>query len=244
MAITMISKKISKHRERAVKMIKLKSALNSVYCRWKNLTTRRKSDEQLHQYWRQPYGGGNLPGQYIEVEGGNRAQSRVLRSQFLVNLIKRYSTSNAKILEIGCNAGRNLNYLFSAGFDKLAGIEINEDAVALMKESYPEMAKNAKIINEPVEDVIKNFEDDEFDIVFTMAVLEHIHPNSDFIFQEVVRITKRFLITIEDEKGVSWRHFPRNYKKIFEALGMKQIYQSNMVEGLNHNFYARVFINI
>lgn len=127
--------------------------------------------------------------------------------------MKRYSNSNPNILEIGCNVGQNLNYLFSAGFDKLTGIEISEDAVVLMKKSYPRMAKNAKIINKPVEDAIGTFKENEFDIVFTMAVLEHIHPDSDFIFPEMARITNRYLITIEDERWVSWRHFPRNYKK-------------------------------
>jgi hypothetical protein len=67
--------------------------------------------------------------------------------------------------------------------------------------------------------------------------------DSDFLFSEMVRITNRYLITIEDERGVSWRYFPRNYKKIFKSLGMKQVcqYHCSEAEGLNSNFWARVF---
>jgi SAM-dependent methyltransferase len=103
------------------------------------------------------------------------------------------------------------------------GIEINKDAVELLKKSYPEMARKIIIHNQAIEDVIKGFKDDAFDVVFTMAILQHIHPKSEWIFSEIVRITKSFLIIREAEGYISWRHFPRNYKKIFERLGMKQI---------------------
>jgi len=199
----------------------------------KHFVVYKKSCE-LHQYWRRPW-GCNLPQYYLEGK---------IRSQFLVEIIKKYAKPNAGILEIGCNVGRNLNYLFLAGFKKLEGIEISENAVHLLKKFYPEMARNAIIHNAPVERIIKNFRDNEFDVVFTMAVFEHIHTDSEWIFPEVARITKDILITIEDEIGfLSWKHFPRNYKKVFETLGMKQIEEFNCsaIDGLGSNFFARIF---
>lgn len=148
-----------------------------------------------------------------------------------------------KILEIGCNAGRNLNHLFQAGFSDLSGIEINERAVQLLKQSFPEMADHTAIYNAPVEESICQFGDGEFDIVFTMAVLEHIHRDSTWIFPEIVRIAKDYLVTIEDERGLSARHFPRNYKRVFESLGMKQIEgtRCDEIAELGSSFYARAF---
>jgi hypothetical protein len=139
--------------------------------------------------------------------------------------------------------GRNLNCLFQNGFVSLSGIEINESAVLLLKRQYPEMAARASIRNAPVEDVIRTFRDNEVDAVFSMAVLEHIHSQSEWVFREIVRITRGVLITIEDEEGISWRHFPRNYKKIFEGLGMKQVEVRDCagVPGLGASFAARVF---
>lgn len=195
---------------------------------------RPKSRSELRRYWRQPWDMSNLPQDYLEGEA---------RSKFLLEIVKRYANPDAKILEIGCNVGRTLNYLFGAGFEEFSSVEISENAVQLLKQSYPEMASHTKIYNAPIEEVIGDFKDSEFDVVFTMAVLEHIHTDSAWIFREIMRITKDSLVTIEDEHGISWRHFPRNYKKVFEPLGMKQIEEINCndVDGLSSDFVARVF---
>jgi len=201
----------------------------------KKRALRPKNLKEIHSYWRQPWDGFNLPQYYLEVEPR--------RSEFLVKIVTRYAKQNASILEIGCNVGRNLNHLFLAGFKELTGIEISKNAVQLLRQSYPEMARLTTIYNAPVEEVIRGLTDGEFDVVFTMAVLEHIHTDSEWVFPEIVRITKDLLITIEDEQTPSWRHFPRNYKTVFEPLGMKQIEElnCNSVGGLDSNYLLRVF---
>ncbi|MBN2186831.1 MAG: class I SAM-dependent methyltransferase [Dehalococcoidia bacterium] len=199
------------------------------------LTTRHKSREELHQYWIHPWDGTNLPENYLKHGE---------RSTFLLEIVDRCAEAGGTILEIGCNVGRNLNHLFIAGYTKLAAVEISKDTIDLMKQAYPEMARQVKIYNNPIEDVIVNFQDDAFDVVFTMAVLMHIHTDSEFIFSEMSRITKKYLITIEEERCMSWRHFPRNYKNIFESLGMKQVYEFNCrkeARGLGSSYWARVF---
>lgn len=204
---------------------------------FRKITYYPKSRNKLHQYWKQPWDGANLPQNYLKGEA---------RSQLLVEIIKKYVKHSLSILELGCNVGRNLNYLFNSGFMNLSGIEISEEAVQLLKKTYPEMANHSKIYNLSVEEIIKEFSDEEFNVVFTMAVLEHIHIDSEWLFFEMVRITKDFLITIEDERGVSWGRFPRKYKKIFESLGMKQIDKINCdkIDGLGSYFIARVFKKI
>lgn len=199
---------------------------------------KRKSRDELFKYWTSPYDGKNMPSEYLKGKE---------RSVFLLNLIKRYAEEDDRILEIGCNVGRNLNELFCAGFKNLAGVEISENAIDMMKDAYPDMANKIEIYIGSVENLIQDFGNNSFDLVFTMAVLEHIHTDSKFIFPHMARITKKILVTIEDERGLSWRHFPRNYKKIFEGLGLRQIeeisFKKVKVPGLNSNFVARVFKN-
>ncbi|MDP3787110.1 MAG: class I SAM-dependent methyltransferase [Candidatus Omnitrophota bacterium] len=196
----------------------------------------RKNREELQEYWRAPYDGKNIPSEYLKDRE---------RSIFLLNLAKRYIEEGQKVLEIGCNVGRNLNELFLSGFYDLSGVEISKNAVEMMRKAYPDMAGKIKIYNGAVESFIEDFKDNSFDLVFTMAVLEHIPTESEFIFSHMARIAKKNLITIEDERGLSWRHFPRNYKKIFEKLGLKQIQEISLrdvrVPGLSSNFVARVF---
>ena len=201
----------------------------------------QKSIEQIHEYWKAPFDGDNLP----SVDYLGEKQNQKQRSRFLVELIKEYANKEDKIFEVGCNVGRNLHYLFEAGYKNLEAVEISDQALTLMKEAFPEMEKSIYIYNESIEGVVKQIASNSYDALYTMAVLEHIHKDSEWIFEELVRITKRYLITIEDEESITWRHFQRNYKKIFEKLGMRQLKEMQMnpaIHGLQPGFCARIFI--
>ena len=187
----------------------------------------------MHAFWRNP-DPVNRPEAYsVPVE----------RSEFLVDLLARHGTSGGRVLEIGPNVGRNLEALRLAGYHRLEGIEISEHAVAAMRETYPLLAAIATIYNAPVEDVIGTLPDASFDIVFTMAVLEHLHPDSEWVFAEMVRVCRGVIVTIEDEAGKSRHHVPRHYKVVFESLGLLQIEESDPagVGELGPTFRARVF---
>ncbi len=159
-----------------------------------------------------------------------------------MGLVNKYATKDASIAELGCNVGRNLNQLRLSGYTNLWGVEINPRAVAEMRRAYPELARVARIINSPIEDAIRTFADRQFDVVFSMAVLEHVHPSSNWVFSQIARVVGKLLITIEDEAGVSWRHVPRNYQSLFEPMGLRQVEVVNCseVEGLGPDFNARV----
>jgi SAM-dependent methyltransferase len=219
----------------------LKPLLRPVYeaalAAFHRLTHRPSSRDDLHSYWRRPPDPGNTPTDYLEGTA---------RSRWLVELVQKHlgpSFAEAKILEIGCNIGRNLNQFHAAGFRALAAIEINADAIALLRRHFVELGKTADIKNAPVEEAIKTYADDQFDVIYTMAVLEHIHRDSEWVFGEMVRVARRFIITVEDEKGFSERHFPRRYDKIFTTLGMTEIetHERIGIEGLGAGFVARVF---
>ena len=98
------------------------------------------------------------------------------------------------------------------------------------------------IFNSPVEDVIAEVRDNAYDAVFTMAVLMHILPESEWIFAEMVRITKKHLILIEHEMSQNWRVFRRNYANVFEPLGMRQICSYKCRgDATFEGYYTRVF---
>jgi SAM-dependent methyltransferase len=194
----------------------------------------QKSKDELQKYWRNSDKMNNNPSGYLQ--GSSK------RSEYLVSLVKQYVKPDdaSSIIELGCNVGRNLYHLWKAGYHNLSGVEINPQALKLMKQNFPDM--QVKTYEGSIEDRLKEL--GEYDLVFTMAVLEHIHGDSEWVFSEMARKAKRYLITIEGEKkNESELHFPRNYKNIFEGLGMQQVYEEHLSqkEGLNTNFYARVF---
>lgn len=146
-------------------------------------------------------------------------------SEYLFEQVSTLTRLSKKspILEIGCNIGRNLNYLFKQGYDNVFGIEISRKAVNLMKEYYPEMSKSVTILHGSVEDEIIKLKDNQFDLTFSNAVLMHIHPSSNWIFKEMSRITSKYVRTMEVENLYYHGVFPRDYQIIFEQLGWKMI---------------------
>lgn len=193
--------------------------------------TERKSLKEIHDHWVK----SSTPELYAK---------RLERSEFLKKYVEKYISKQGKILEVGCNVGRNLNHLHECGYQTLMGIEISKQAVERLQQTYPELSDKAVIINSPVEDMIKKLLPDSFHLVFSMAVLEHIHPDSEWVFEEMARITKDYLITVEAEEAAHWHIFPRKYKKIFESYGLEQVEESNCKEAGLEYYTLRVFKKI
>lgn len=194
-----------------------------------------RTQDDLHAYWRSPPDSRNQPDCYLAVSDD--------RSEALRLLLERHVSDPAScsVLEIGCNAGRNLECLRNSGFGQLAGVEISRSALDSLRRAYPQLAANAELHEGPVEQVLPSL-DQAYDVVFTMAVLEHLHPESEHVFAEMVRVSKTLLVTVEDEKGLSERHYARNYARVFSQLGMveqEQLTEFSTV--LPKGFVARVF---
>jgi len=173
--------------------------------------------QYLHNYWRNPDEHNN-PNDYSH-------EDCLERSLKLVSLFDKYCSKDDKILEIGCNVGRNIHHLYNAGYKNISGVEINKTAIDLGKKIYPETIANFPIACEAVEDFILRIPDNTYDVVFTLGVLMHIHPSSEWIFNYIKSITKKYIIVSEEEEGVSDIAFSRNYKEIFENLGMEEVFQ-------------------
>lgn len=192
--------------------------------------------DRVHEYWRRPDDGANDPELYIEG-----AQ----RNALLIRLVSKYvADKNARILELGCNVGRNLEALRGEGYAALEGVEISQPALDLLAKTHPELAKVATLRCGTIESTLPDLPDGHFDLVYTMAVLEHLHPDSEKeVFEQMVRVAKKHVFTIEDEACTSWRHFPRDYSEIFGGLGLEVVERFNCdgIEGLGANFEATVF---
>jgi SAM-dependent methyltransferase len=168
--------------------------------------------DRLLDFWRSPEPEGNVPAQYLDAPG---------RSRVLVELLEAVPKSS-RILEVGCNVGRNLAHLTDCGYTRLEGVEISPHAVELLRESYPQLAETPIHLGS-AEEVLPRL--DGYDLVFTMAVLEHIHPDSSAVFDEIARLG-RTVLTIEPAPGhihSSSRQFPHDLSAVFESGGMKLI---------------------
>ena len=179
-----------------------------------NYNIYKSKPEDCLNYWRNP----------SERNNPERYKKHSKRSQFLVDFFKENNIPlNASIMELGCNVGRNLNFLFNAGYKNLNGIDINPNAIKLMKEYYPNLKAKTRVGE--LEKVLVR-DKKGYDVIFTMAVLHHIHQNNIWIFEHIARLADKLVII--EYKGDK----KRNYKNIFENYGftiLKQVTDENKV---------------
>jgi SAM-dependent methyltransferase len=106
---------------------------------------------------------------------------------------------DAAVVELGCSSGRHLAHLHEHGYENLHGVEINDDAFDVMAEEYPGLADAGTFYAESIENAVADFEDDRFDAVFSVETLQHIHPDHEWVFGDLTRITDDLLLTAEIE---------------------------------------------
>lgn len=171
-----------------------------------------RSREELFDHWTSPTPDGGDP---------TIMPAHEHRSRALVKLLTDVDR-DVKVLEVGCNVGRNLAHLHAAGFHSLEGLEINPHAVARLRETYPQL-EGCTIHVGAAEDRLPGIPDRAYGLVFTMAVIEHIHPDSAAVFDEMTRICDRRLLAIEPVANSSARQFPYDVPALFTARGFQLV---------------------
>jgi len=147
------------------------------------------------------------------------------RSQTIINMLCPFITEESSILEIGCNTGRNLNHLWQAGYRNLRGMEISDHAAKRLRIEYPCLAMIPVEIG-PAEQSIQKCDSKSVDVVFTMAVLEQLHPDSRCLFKEMARVARKYVLAIEPRHGKrSHMQYPWDVKSEFTAAGLTYVDQ-------------------
>ncbi|MFP8951720.1 class I SAM-dependent methyltransferase [Natrialbaceae archaeon A-arb3/5] len=159
-------------------------------------------------------------------------------SESVRSILARFVDRDASVLELGCSSGRHLSHLSEHGFENLYGIEVNGDAFDVMEETYPDLAADGTFYHDAIEDVVEDFDDGQFDAIYSVETLQHLHPDVDWVFEELSRITDDLLITVEnegeddtsqpDDPDVNYVNgdFPlyyRDWNRVFTELGFVEI---------------------
>lgn len=173
---------------------------------------------------------GEYSPDYYAYYGPNDASESVL------GVLDDAVSRDASVLELGCSSGRHLAHLYEHGYTDVSGVDINADAFDVMAEAYPDLADAGSFYTGAIEDVVAEFEDDAFDVVYSVETLQHIHPEEAWVFEELVRITNGLLCTVENEGGddaqgsgdVNYVHgeFPlyyRDWNEIFTGRGLEEV---------------------
>ncbi len=148
--------------------------------------------DDVRQEWAER--SGEYSPAYYAYYGPDETSERVRES------LERFVGRDAAVLELGCSSGRHLSHLHDAGFTDLSGVELNDEAFDVMAEAYPDLAAAGTFHAAAIEDVVGEFDDDRFDAVYSVETLQHIHPDDEWVFAELARITDELLVTAEIEE--------------------------------------------
>ena len=148
------------------------------------------------------------------------ARNRVQWSQrvpFWQRIIESRSLWPYNILEVGCNAGWNLNAIRHVDPNiELVGIDVNADAIAEAESNGHDVYLMAASQLEQL--------DETFDIVFTAGVLIHVPPEElDTVMDAIIAASHRDVIAIEyaadQEEAIEYRgHSDKLWRRPFGAL--------------------------
>jgi pseudaminic acid biosynthesis-associated methylase len=134
---------------------------------------------RLEQLWAGEF-GDNYVERNIRAEEGRRDFWRAQLDKLGVR----------SALEIGCNVGGNLRWIAEGlGTENVAGIDINQRALEILREHAPGIDVRIAAARE------LPFEDGAFELAFTMGVLIHQPPEHlDEVMSEIVRCSSRYVL--------------------------------------------------
>jgi SAM-dependent methyltransferase len=115
----------------------------------------------------------------------------VSRRRILTSVLRKFLPANQglEILDAGCGTGINLDYL--AEFGNVAGTDVSDDAIEFCRQRGKESVRKMDL-------TALEWEDNRFDLVTVLDVIEHIERDEDAV-RELVRVTKprgHLLITV------------------------------------------------
>lgn len=195
-------------------------------------------EEDVIGYYKNP-DDANKPFTYLD-------DSHQRSSEYLYALIKSHCPDIARVLEIGCNSGRNMAYLKERMDVAVDGMEINEEAIQLLYKTHPSL-NDSKVHKGNMVDMVGKIKGPGYDLVFSMASLQCLHPTvSNKFWQKLAHLSCKYFITIEMENGFNDRYFARNYKEIFVSARYRELFSEHIQDkSLNiDNYQTRVFKRI
>lgn len=150
----------------------------------------------------------------------------ILLAEYITDLIKELKPvigENASILQLGSGCGYILDGLWTVGYRNLTGLDRNP---------IREDERNPKItyIQSEVADWLPKAP--EFDLILCHRFLYVQSTEDGWLFREIAKRVKRYLFVIEREtksEVFPKYRWPRDYQKVFEPLGLRQIFTESNI---------------
>lgn len=155
---------------------------------------------------------------------------------------------DVKVLELGCNSGRNLAFFKERGFYHLYGVDINASAIALKDELFKDLS--CQLECKPIEQFVAEEarDGDKYDLVFSVATLGHIHPDCiKDVVSNIVKIIQYpvgIFACVECNSSSDDYEFAHDYKGLLKNAGLELIAEQKLTKetGFDDRYTARIFV--
>jgi len=137
------------------------------------------------------------------------------------------TSPDESVLDMGCNSGANLNFLYQAGFRKLYGVDAGRQALDLFSKTFPEAYASSQVTHDLFQHYLLQCPDRMVDVVHSNgATLELVHPSFPIVAQ-MCRIAGKSVMVDIMERGHA---YPRCYIAQFKRHGFELIYCERPVD--------------
>lgn len=158
----------------------------------------------------------------VEPSDDFTAMRIVGKSGLMTYIVSQFDVDPSQLswLEIGCADGANLITLQRKGFADLSGIEINKKFQEAGERFDGVAFAEIRTSCDSIEHFVATC-DRQYDVLFSCAVMQHINPQMNNVFDDLARISKYYIVSVEAEDQCNQIHYPRNYQRVFERYGFK-----------------------
>ena len=149
----------------------------------------------------------------------------------LIQLMQR-TPNDASVVDLGCNSGANLNFLYQSGYRRLAGVDAGRRALELFAHTYPEAFACARPANDLFQHYLLAQDSNAFDVLHSNgATIELVHPSFPVV-AEVCRVTRDSVYLDICERGHA---YPRRYVEQFAKHGFVLVHSERASDPVHHS---------
>lgn len=148
----------------------------------------------------------------------------------LLQRLMAATTPEDSVLDLGCNSGANLNFLYQAGYRRLAGVDAGGAALRHFAEVFPDTYACASVTHDLFQRFLLQQPDGSVDVVHSNgATLELVHPSFPIV-AEICRVARKAVFVDIQERGHA---YPRDYMAQFRAHGFLLVYCDRPMDLVN-----------
>ena len=152
----------------------------------------------------------------LVVEDDTKTAS-FIRKALLAEVMALAPCRDAPILDMGCNVGRHLNFLFEQGYRNLRGVDFSSAAINDMSRRYPDMHAVSRITVASFQDFLAS-SPEPVDLIYTRgATFELVHPSFPLI-KHVCQVARHYVVMVIRETG---HMYPRFWAYEFARQGFE-----------------------